>query len=94
MNAPSTKARPVRGRPFRFAYVNEACTYAVMSRATLYRHLWAGRFAARKRGHRTLIDLDSLDEYLAGLPEWRPGPQKLAELARKGRKPKKAELVR
>jgi hypothetical protein len=55
-----------------------------VSRASLYKLIGASKVIARKLGTRTLIDLESLDAYLASLPDAkvassRPPGRKLGE---------------
>ncbi len=46
----------------------EAVRLSGMSRRTLYRDLADGKIKAVKRGHATLVMMDSLRGYLAALP--------------------------
>ncbi len=56
----------------RLASVREACTYGKFSHTKLYALIHAGRVKAKKFDNRTLIDLDSIDEMFANLPDARP----------------------
>ena len=44
----------------------------LFKRTKCYELINAGKIIAYKRGHTTLIDADSLDAYLASLPQYEP----------------------
>lgn len=52
--------------------VSEAAKVIGLSRSRFYMELAAGRITAKKCGTRTLIPIDSLREWLAGLPDLDP----------------------
>ncbi|MDE1882914.1 MAG: helix-turn-helix domain-containing protein [Rhodospirillales bacterium] len=52
----------------RFFRIPEAVAYSGVSRTALYLLMGNGILAARKSGRATLIDRESLDRYLDGLP--------------------------
>lgn len=45
------------------------------SRSDIYRALRSGELKAKKRGTRTLILVDELKRWLAGLPNWTPADE-------------------
>jgi excisionase family DNA binding protein len=50
--------------------VNEACVYGRFARSKAFRMIREGKIKAyRDGGHRTLIDLNSIDEYYASLDQ-------------------------
>ena len=51
--------------------IPKASQISGMSRSAIYRELGAGRLRAVKQGTRTLVMVDSIKGYLAGLPEAR-----------------------
>lgn len=68
---PAFKPRP---RPLRLATVKEACAYGKIGRTVLYRYLKSGEISARKRGGKTLIDLDTIDTMNSKLPAYGETP--------------------
>lgn len=48
--------------------VSDACKYAAISRSGLYRLLGAKKIRARKLASRTLIERESLDQFVKSLP--------------------------
>ena len=59
--------------PLRFATVREVCVYTKLSKATIYALLNEQKIVAYKPlPRKTLIDLDSVDQYFATLPRWTP----------------------
>jgi hypothetical protein len=54
--------------PPRFLQISEALAYAGISRSRLYLWLSDGAVIGRKAGKATLIDRESLDRHLDGLP--------------------------
>lgn len=53
-------------------HVNEAVDAGVGSRSELYLAMRLGKLKAKKRGRRTIILRDDLEEYLAALPDYEP----------------------
>ncbi len=63
-------------RPRRLATIEQACEYGNVSRTKVYRKMRAGDYKAYKRGGETMVDLNSIDDDNASLPEWRrPAPK-------------------
>jgi excisionase family DNA binding protein len=58
-----------------YVTIKEAQVLIRASRSTIYNLLADQRIHAVKRGHRTLVELRSLREYLASLPKAEIGPQ-------------------
>ena len=54
----------------RYASVNEACAHLRISRATFYRNLRrpGSLLATKKMGGKTLVDLGSVEAWIASLP--------------------------
>jgi len=58
----------VQVNPERLVSVKEACTYGRWSKHKLYQLINAGKIVAVRDVARTLVDLDSIDEYKRTLP--------------------------
>jgi len=56
----------------RLATVREACAYGRFGHTKCYDYINQGRIIAYKRGHRTMIDLDSIDAFNASLTRIEP----------------------
>jgi hypothetical protein len=74
---PSMKPLPPRedgtsAPPIRLATVREACAYGRFSHTKCYDYINAGKIIAYKRGHSTMIDLDSIDAFHASLQRIEP----------------------
>ena len=71
--APSRRRRgnvePAPVRPRRLVTVKEACAYGRFGVTKCYQLMGAGLIKGYKSGHRTLIDLNTVDVWLASLPE-------------------------
>jgi len=52
--------------------VDEACEYARIGKTAMYELLNAGKVRGYKQNRRLLIDLNSVDEYMATLPQYEP----------------------
>lgn len=65
------------GAPDRYIGLKEAVAISGLSRVTLWEAMANGKLRARKMGTTTqakvLVSQNSLSEWLAGFPEWRPG---------------------
>jgi excisionase family DNA binding protein len=53
----------------RLVAIKEAARYSHISRSRIYQLLAANRIKAYKDGHRTMVDLNSIDDYQNSLPE-------------------------
>jgi excisionase family DNA binding protein len=53
--------------------IPDAVKASGMSRSSIYEALKRGDLSARKAGRRTLISFADLQNYLAGLPEYKAG---------------------
>jgi excisionase family DNA binding protein len=56
----------------RLASFKDGCKYGHFCKTKAYKLIEAGTITAYKMGHKTLIDLDSVDRYLASLPQVAP----------------------
>jgi excisionase family DNA binding protein len=52
----------------RLATLNEACAYGRFGRTQAYELINEGKIVAYKMGHRTMVDLNTVDQYHASLP--------------------------
>ena len=55
----------------RLADFKQGCNYGGFGHSKAYELIAAGQIKAYKMGHRTKLDLDSIDKYLASLKEVR-----------------------
>jgi hypothetical protein len=60
--------RPRNGRKPRLQPLMKACEYGHFRRTFAYELIKQGKIVARKRGNRTMVDLNSVDRYLQSLP--------------------------
>lgn len=51
-----------------YVTLNEACVRACCKRSKMYALIRAKQIVARKLGTRTIVEIKSIDEYLASLP--------------------------
>ena len=56
----------------RLVTIKEACAYGRMGKSKLYELIQDEKIIARKNGHDTLIDLNSIDAYQATMPRFFP----------------------
>jgi excisionase family DNA binding protein len=52
----------------RLATISEACAYGRFGRTQAYELINEGKIVAYKMGHRTMVDLNTVDQYHASLP--------------------------
>lgn len=69
---PAAEASPVHTPRRRLSEVKDACKYGVFGVTKCYELIREGRIRAYKFDHKTLIDLDSIDELHAAMPPIRP----------------------
>ena len=74
-------AEPIWRRYLRFF---DACEYAQIGKTKMYEIAREGFITVKKSGARTLVDLDSLDAYLAALP-----PLREMQIRERGRRKRK-----
>jgi excisionase family DNA binding protein len=55
-------------KPRRLVEFKEGCKYGRFGRTLAYRLIAAGKIKAYKMGHKTMIDLNTVDAYHASLP--------------------------
>lgn len=76
------------------ASINDTCKRHGVSRSTVYNDLDAGRYTARKKGAKTIVDVASADAYYLALPRKQPSsvnPAARALAARKANPPKRGK---
>jgi len=69
-----TAAKPLDKDKLAYS-INEACAALSLGTSKLYELMRDGKLKAKAEGARTIIPRQSMLDYIASLPDWRPGVQ-------------------